>query len=90
MEDLGSGGPSGYDCHMPGTNRLGTYRMICWTSCPQDLLDPVAGRLFILLGVGLPGTGYRVNSEPRISLGREPRHTLEGMGTIDLMSLEAG
>lgn len=37
--------------------------------CPRGLLCPVTERLFILLGLGLPGTGYQVDKKPGVSGG---------------------
>lgn len=66
-ENLGPGGPSGCDCHMPGTH-TGWEHTISYDMLDivpsEDSLDPVVGRRLILLGLGLPGTGYHVNSKP--------------------------
>lgn len=44
---------------------------------------PVVGRLLTLSGGGPPGTGCRLNKKARISPGREPDHTVSGVGAMD-------
>lgn len=60
------------------------------TLLSKGVLYSIIGSLFILSGLGLPGTGYRVDKKPEMSLGGEPGHPIERMGAIDLMGLEAG
>lgn len=64
-------GPSEHCCCVPSTNTTGCRGGALDTLPLRSLLYPIIGRLFILLGLGLPGTGYRVDRKPEISLGRE-------------------
>lgn len=50
--------------------------MILGTLLSKGVPDPIVGRLSILSGLGLPGTGYQVIKRPGISLGREPGHPI--------------
>lgn len=72
VESLSSGGSHEHYCCVPGATT--SWAIILGTLLSEGVPDPIGGRLFILQGLGLPGTGYQVIKRPGISLGGEPGH----------------
>lgn len=56
-------------------HQLGTWAMNLDTLLSKGVLYPVIGRLSVRSGLGLPGTGYRMDRRPGLPVGREGHTT---------------
>lgn len=91
VESLRSGGLHEQYCCVPGTqHQLGTWAIILGTLLSKGVPDPIVGRLFILSGLGLPGTGYQSDQKARNFPGKRTRASHESKGAMDWTGLGAG